>query len=70
MISASLLWVILGLIVIYQIGIGELIAAIKMESAISGVSEEGDSPFAYGVYLFIVLLFWPLIWVEYIQTRN
>ena len=64
LLSVSLFWMIAGLMVIYKIGMGEILTSMGLESAASG-DEEPDSPFANAIYLFIVVMMWPLLWIEY-----
>jgi len=69
-ISLSLLWLLVGLMVVYKIGIGDIIASIGMESAAGESPGEMNDSFTYAVYLFLVVLMWPIIWIEYLNINN
>ncbi len=68
-ISISLLWLLAGLMVIYKIGIGDILTSIGLEAMANG-EEEMDNPVSLGICLFIVLLMWPLLWIEYNNSNN
>ena len=67
--SVSLLWLLAGLMVIYKIGIGDILTSIGLE-AMSSEDEEMDNPISLGICLFFVLLMWPLLWIEYNNSNN
>lgn len=68
-VSISLLWLLAGLMVIYKIGIGEILTSMGLEAMASG-EEEMDNPISLGICLFFVLLMWPLLWIEYNSGNN
>lgn len=68
-VSISLLWLLAGLMVIYKIGIGDILTSIGLEAMASG-EDEMDNPVSLGICLFIVLLMWPLLWIEYTNSNN
>lgn len=67
--SISLLWLLAGLMVIYKIGIGDILTSIGLEAMANG-EDEMDNPVSLGICLFIVLLMWPLLWIEYNNSNN
>jgi len=70
MFQISLLWIITGLAVIYHIGINELLMSLSIESSTKGPNDELDNPFYFSITLFIIVVIWPIIWLEYVANNR
>lgn len=70
MLTITLVWFIVGLMVIYRIGIMDIIASIQMEAMAADAPEEINNPIYFAITMFIITLFWPLIWIEYLKTQD
>ncbi len=70
MLSITFLWLLAGLFVMYKIGIHEIMLSLGMEVTISDEEGQQPGPFLLGLLMFVVLLMWPLIWIDYLQSRE
>ncbi|MCE1246726.1 MAG: hypothetical protein LWY06_08790 [Firmicutes bacterium] len=69
MLPFSFIWLLAGLFVMYKIGIHEIMLSLGLEISLSD-EEEKPGPVLMGFTMFIVLLLWPLIWIDYLQSKE
>ncbi len=63
-----LFWIIAGLMVLYRLGVDEIIESLKMEAKLSLVRkdhEEEINSLIFMAVMFLTVLMWPLVLLEY-----
>jgi hypothetical protein len=54
----------------YKIGIHEIMISLGLEISMSDQEGYEPGPFVMGFVMFFVLLLWPLIWIDYLQSKE
>jgi len=70
MITISVLWLSAGLMVLYNLGINDVMASIGMEAVSAGNSEEMDNPLIFALCMFLLVMLWPIVWFEYLKENR
>lgn len=73
MLQLSLLWILAGLMVLYSVGFGEILASIKFGNMAEDEPRESDNQnnsATYALTFFLMVLMWPIVWLEFMDTKN
>lgn len=68
MIGLSVLWLAIGLMVIYRIGISEILSSYDMAISIREDNKGNSIDFAFSAFLMVLV--WPLVWIDYNRTDH
>lgn len=65
-----MLWLTLGLCLLMHFGIEEIVTYISLDVPGSGEPMQAPGPLYYGLCLFLIVLAWPMVLMEYVQKRS